>query len=705
VAGTSRRRGIATIASAALAFAMISPFGVASAAHAAEVGGMPLGLNASTWIDTTLEADMKRGVFYSSSVRGPAVAPPYRDLTTNGLPPGLTATLDTATGVVTVSGTPTTPATGVDFWLQFYATGGPYFISFNDFVVDPNKAATTIDADSAAFAAYDDVSLSAEVTGADPTGTVTFRLDGTAVGTGTIGADGIATYDGPVPDSFVGSSPVLTAHYAGDTANASSTSTSASSAPAIYLYASNTVTGTVTSNGSPVEGDVELRSGSTLIDAESTGADGVFSLTAPEPTSLTEAKAQFAIQSAETGTFYADSAGPGVANASTAGSATLTGRADWGTPKNVFFNVAPVWTDDVLARPRLAASYSDGVTATGTAPIAYSVGSGALPAWLSLNTATGALTSSGPTDSTVYTFEIAADNGFASVRKSFTVSALPVGLPPSFTDTALAIPQVGDAYDDAVAASGDPYADTVYSSTTLPDGLVLDAATGALTGRPTTAGGPTTVTITATNEFGAVSFDWEATVAPVAAIELSFGFLPGEKLLDAAVRMVGAGLAPGSAYSLRLDTALTPIESALVGANGGFDSAADVPATTAAGEHAMVLTAEALDGTVLLSQAWFSVLADGTIGAISYTGPVAPTVDPTDPETDPVPPAVDPADPETTAPVSPAVDPADVEATDSVPPAAHLATAGAEPVGLALAALALLTLGLGIRFRRRAVSR
>lgn len=86
----------------------------------------------------------------------------------------------------------------------------------------------------------------------------------------------------------------------------------------------------------------------------------------------------------------------------------------------------PAWSDNTLATFVVGQSYSDGVTATNMSSYsgAYSVSSGALPAGISLNTSTGAVTGT-PTSPVSYSFTITATNTFGSINQSF--SGAPTG--------------------------------------------------------------------------------------------------------------------------------------------------------------------------------------------------------------------------------------------------------------------------------------
>lgn len=144
----------------------------------------------------------------------------------------------------------------------------------------------------------------------------------------------------------------------------------------------------------------------------------------------------------------------------------------------------PSWSDQTLGIITQGVSYSDGVSATGTATIVYSVHSGSLPTGLSLNTSSGAIT--GTTGSTgSYSFTIRATNTWGYVEKAFSGTIYQI---PAWTDSTIANMIYGQAYSDAVAASG--YPAVIYSISTgaLPSGITLNSSTGAITGTSTTAG-------------------------------------------------------------------------------------------------------------------------------------------------------------------------------------------------------------------------
>ncbi len=152
--------------------------------------------------------------------------------------------------------------------------------------------------------------------------------------------------------------------------------------------------------------------------------------------------------------------------------------------------------------------YSQTVSASGgTAPYTYTIFSGALPAGLSLDGATGAITGTA-TGSGISNFTIQVTDANGNVgSNSYTVSTNTNSL--SVNPATLPNPSQGMAYSQVVTASGGtaPYTFTL-SSGTLPAGLVLNASTGAITGTPT-GSGSATFTITATDangDFGSQSY-------------------------------------------------------------------------------------------------------------------------------------------------------------------------------------------------------
>ena len=150
-------------------------------------------------------------------------------------------------------------------------------------------------------------------------------------------------------------------------------------------------------------------------------------------------------------------------------------------------------TPATLPNPTAEAPYSATLTAAGgTAPYTFSVGSGTLPAGLSLNAATGVL--SGTTNvAGSFTFGIKVTDSSTGVGAPFSASnsyTLAVAAPAlSLTPSSLAAIRAGDGYSQPFTAAGGvaPYAYSV-SSGALPAGLVLDAASGVLSGTPTAFG-------------------------------------------------------------------------------------------------------------------------------------------------------------------------------------------------------------------------
>lgn len=143
----------------------------------------------------------------------------------------------------------------------------------------------------------------------------------------------------------------------------------------------------------------------------------------------------------------------------------------------------------VLPAGTSGAAFATGVSASGGAgPYAYQVSSGALPAGVSLNAATGAIAGT-PTAIGTFNFTITATdaNGCPGSRAYAIVIAAPACPVISLNPLALPSAVVGTAYSQLLTSSGGVAPYTYTRAGTLPPGLVLGAG-GSLTGTPTTAG-------------------------------------------------------------------------------------------------------------------------------------------------------------------------------------------------------------------------
>ncbi len=169
------------------------------------------------------------------------------------------------------------------------------------------------------------------------------------------------------------------------------------------------------------------------------------------------------------------------------------------------FRACPTITPAALAAATVGTAYAGSVAATGgTGSYTYAVTSGALPAWASLNTSSGAVTGL-PNNTVAATFTITATDsvGCQGARAYTFAAACPV---VSVTPVTLPAGVVGSAYSQTLSGSGgtSPYTFSI-SAGALPAGLSLNTTSGAITGTPTTANGTgTSVTFVATDTYGCV---------------------------------------------------------------------------------------------------------------------------------------------------------------------------------------------------------
>ena len=174
-----------------------------------------------------------------------------------------------------------------------------------------------------------------------------------------------------------------------------------------------------------------------------------------------------------------------------------------GSPKTLLLSVAPapatpVITSTLTATGRVGTAFGYQITASET-PTSF-VASG-LPEGLSLNATTGAISGS-PTISKTYVVALKGANvGGLGAPSLLVIDIAPAVNAPAITSAAAATGQIGAAFTYQIVATNPPILSYAVTGT-LPSGLVLNTATGALTGTPSADPRPYLVQLTATNAGG-----------------------------------------------------------------------------------------------------------------------------------------------------------------------------------------------------------
>jgi titin len=183
----------------------------------------------------------------------------------------------------------------------------------------------------------------------------------------------------------------------------------------------------------------------------------------------------------------------------------------------------PSITSSPLSSGDVGVAYAVTPTVTGgTSPFTWSVTGGPLPAGLTLNTSTGAVTGT-PTASGTSDFILKVTDGDTELATQ--TEAVVVAADPSITSSTLANGEVGVNYDaNPVVSDGTgPFTWSVTGGS-LPAGLTLDTSTGEISGTPTTSG-TSTFTLVATDADGLAANQGES-VDVAADPSISSALLP-----------------------------------------------------------------------------------------------------------------------------------------------------------------------------------
>ena len=156
--------------------------------------------------------------------------------------------------------------------------------------------------------------------------------------------------------------------------------------------------------------------------------------------------------------------------------------------------VTPVQiTTSSVPAGQVGVAYSTMIQATGgTTPYSWTITSGALPAGLTLSAGTGIISGT-PTASGSFSFTAKVTDSTSptaqTATKAFNLTIAAAPNPVQITTNSLPSAQVSSSYSTTLAASNGttPYSWSITSGS-LPAGLTLTAATGAISGTPTTAG-------------------------------------------------------------------------------------------------------------------------------------------------------------------------------------------------------------------------
>src|ERR1017187_3709252 len=407
------------------------------------------------------------GVAYSSALVATGGVPPYTfSITSGSLPTGLT--LNPSTGAIT--GTPTAAGT----------------FTFTAQVVDSTgTAAGTTTANCSIVIAPAPSALTC------PTGT---GQVGVAYSSALVATGGLPPYTFSITS---GSLPTgLTLNPSTGAITGTPTAAGTFTFTAQVVDSTGTAAGTKTANCSIVIAPAPP----TLTCPASTGQVGVAYASALVATGGVPPYT-FSITSGSlpTGLTLNASTGAITGTPTAAGTFTFTaqvvdsrGTAAGTTTANCSIVIAPA--PPTLACPTatgtVGVAYSSALVATGgVPPYTFSITSGSLPAGLTLNPSTGAITGT-PTTAGTFTFtaQVVDSRGNAAGTTS-TSCTIVISPPPIVLTCPTSTGQVGVAYSSALVATGGvpPYTFSITSGS-LPTGLTLNPSTGAITGTPTTAG-------------------------------------------------------------------------------------------------------------------------------------------------------------------------------------------------------------------------
>lgn len=192
----------------------------------------------------------------------------------------------------------------------------------------------------------------------------------------------------------------------------------------------------------------------------------------------------------------------------------------------------------------------------------------------------------------------------------------------TWTDHTIGVLQVGEPFTDGVTATSSSAVDYSILSGSMPSGVLFDTATDGMSGAPDTTG-TGTVTIAATTVDARIQIVLDATVVDAVSLSIDADSVDRGTVEGAEFGIQAANLQPGSTWDVTVHSAPVTIADGTVPVDGTVASETHALPALDAGEHRLVLTVVAANGSTKTAQIDFLVGTDGRFGlapALASTG-------------------------------------------------------------------------------------